>query len=953
MATYTQTNRPLSVTTPLGKDVLLLIGIQGREAISQLFELQLDLLAKTDADVAFDRIVGQSVTVSMPLPEGGTRYFNGIIRRFEQGGRNEDFGRFRAELVPEFWLWMKKVQSRIFQHLTIPDILKQVLNGLSVDFQIKGTYQPRDYCVQYRESDFAFASRLMEEEGIYYYFEHTADSHKLIVRDDPLQHADVTGPSSVIYEEVEGGLRKEQRVTDWTKTQKICSGKYTLWDHHFELTGQNLEAKESILAKVAAGKVDHKLTVGGNERLEIYEYPGAFAQRFDGVDKSGGPQPADVKKVFDDGKRTAKIRMEQEAASAVQIRGASGCEQFAAGHRFALTRHFDGDGKYLLTGVEHSARLGDVYRSGAESTYEYQNSFTAIPAALPYRPQRVTPKPVISGTQTATVVGMPGQEIFLDKYGRIKVQFPWDRQGKLNADSSCWLRVSQLWAGNGWGSFFWPRVGQEVVVTFEEGDPDRPIKSCTVKGKPARDFNQIIFHDEQDAEYLQLHSEKYVSVHNEHSQHEYMPATSFKVIGNSGMPTGSGGGGGLLSDLGSLPHWGGLHLESGSYQYVYGDNVQLVSRLWAPANNFQWFYGTNMQIVMDPMSFLIDYIPIVGPFLELFGVNGNLQATLGNNIQLSYGVAHQITRGPQLTYNTSHPLYQSGSTVEVEVANAISTLSLLASETGLILSCLAAKFQGQAPGTPPGAKDDAYQDTRNDLGAATNWIIGFIWGLVVILEQGIARLSSAAKLSDEAANLMAQGVMNPLAADQHISQATTNVTDSADLLSAAIQKSSGLLNLAQQVQAPGLNNYNEDHVFVAPSIGLIAIRDSSDPQVEKSSNIVIDAQGGDENGTVFINASEQTMISCGPTRIRQSQAGEIDVDAGPTPDGTIWLTCGLAGTGTSIRMTPTTMVLSIGLPGLGPSITITETGIMLQVGPMTAMLGPSGWTCPPNVPEIH
>jgi type VI secretion system secreted protein VgrG len=891
MATYTQTNRPLAVTTPLGKDVLLLVGIQGREAISQLFEFQLELLAKRDAAVAFDRIVGQRATLQLPLPTGGNRYFNGIIRRFEQGGRDPEFMHFWAELVPELWLWTKKVQSRVFQHLTVPDILKQVLDGLQLDVQIKGTFQPRDYCVQYRESDFAFASRLMEEEGIYYYFDHTADSHKLVICDDPLQHPDVADPSTVIYEEIAGGTRKEQRVTEWSKSQEVRSGKYTLFDHCFELTGQNLESQRPVQKTVMAGNVEHKLTAGGNDKLEIYEYPGGFAQRFDGVDKNGGPRPAELTKIFEDGKRTAKIRMEQESAAAVQIRGRSCCEQFAAAHRFSLTRHFDADGKYLLISIEHSARLGDAYRSGSEPTYLYENRFAGIPVGLPYRPPRCTPKPVISGTQTATVVGLPGQELFLDKYGRVKVQFPWDRQGKSNADSSCWLRVSQLWAGNGWGSFFWPRVGQEVVVAFEDGDPDRPlvigsvynnthmppyelpkagvlagIKSCTVRGAATCNYNQILFDDEQGDEYLQLHSEKYVAIHNEHTQHEFMPATNFRVVGNPGVPKGSGGGGGLLQDI-VIGAWhpGASHVESGQYQYIFGDNVQMVSRSLLPSNNLQWVYGTNIQGVFDPLSLVADAIPGLGPVVELFGVNGSLQTTYGNNLQCFYGVGSQVTRGPQINYATNPLIYVGGTAWETAIAIAVHTLALLAAVTGIVLTAQASQIQVSTQ----------YPEGRNDLGSTTNWVIGLIWGLIVVLEQGASRLFPGKGLSQEALQLVSQGLTNPQNSSLHVKQATQNLTESASLLLAALMKPSDMLSSTRSSTSTFIDSHTNELAFVGPGVRIVAVRDPSDEDANKGSDIVIDAEGSNNDGSVLINASKELVLACGPGRLIMKSDGTI------------------------------------------------------------------------------
>ncbi|TMQ32333.1 MAG: type VI secretion system tip protein VgrG, partial [Planctomycetota bacterium] len=234
-------------------------------------------------------------------------------------------------------------------------------------------------------------------------------------------------------------------------------------------------ADKTIADSVQAGTVNHKEKVANNERLEIYDFPGEYAQRFDGIDKGGGEQPAELQKIFEDNKRTVGIRMQEETAPGIIINGESTCRQFVSGHKFSLTRHFNADGPYLLTTVQHLASSTVDYRSEDKAGYRYENSFTAIPFAQPYRPRRVTPKPFVQGTQTAYVVGPAGEEIFTDKYGRVKVQFHWDREGKNNADSSCWVRVAQVWAGKRWGASFWPRIGQEVIVAFQEGDPDQPI----------------------------------------------------------------------------------------------------------------------------------------------------------------------------------------------------------------------------------------------------------------------------------------------------------------------------------------------------------------------------------------------------------------------------------------------------------------------------------------------
>lgn len=472
---YTQAGRRLVVKTPLGKDDLLLSGFSGHEAISQPFFFQLECVAENAKTIPFDGLLGQKVTVEISLPGGSKRFINGSCLRVAQGARDATFTRYLLDLVPEAFLLSRKTQSRIFQHLSIPDILKKVLKGFPVTWEIQGTFHPRDYCVQYRESDFAFASRLMEEEGIYYFFKHSDGSHTMVVANSPGSHSDVSpGPSNLIFEAVGGGTREEDRVNAWEKAQELKSSKVMLWDHCFELPHKHLEAPSPIQGSVAAGKSSHKLQLGANAPLELYDFPGAYAQRFDGINKGGGEQPAEIQKIFQDNSRTADLRMQSEAAASVLVHAASNCRQIVSGHKFTLQRHFEGDGSWVVYQVGHTAsEAADVHSGGGGFTY--RNHFSCFPVALPFRPPRVTPIPTVRGSQTAVVVGPPGEEIFTDKYGRVKVQFHWDREGKSDTDSSCWVRVGQPIAGRRWGASFWPRIGQEVIVDFLEGDPDQPI----------------------------------------------------------------------------------------------------------------------------------------------------------------------------------------------------------------------------------------------------------------------------------------------------------------------------------------------------------------------------------------------------------------------------------------------------------------------------------------------
>jgi type VI secretion system secreted protein VgrG len=476
VATYTQKHRQLEITTPLGPNVLLLTGFTGREAISQLFEFRLTLLAENHRTIAFDKLLGQPVTVRLALSANSNRYFHGIVSRFSQGQRDADFTRYTAHVVPQLWLLTKKSQCRTFQHQSVPEILKAVLAGLPTDFHgIQGKFHSRDYCVQYRETDYAFVSRLMEEEGIYYFFKHTDEGHTMYLANSPDGHPEVPRQPNVVYDAVEGGIREDFRVTSWEKVQEVRSGKVSLRDHTFEVPRSRLEAARNIVRDVMAGKVIHSMEVGNNSALELHDFPGGYAGRFDGVEPGGSERPNDVERAFDDSERTASIRMQQEAAQGLVIRAAGNCRHFVSGHRFMLEHHFDADGPYVITSIEHDAEVINNYRTGDAPKFDYVNRFSCIPLSLPFRPQRVTPRPRVEGTQTATVVGPKGEEIFCDKYGRVKVQFHWDRHGKFDAASSCWARVATSWAGSKWGLIHIPRIGQEVVVDFLEGNPDEPI----------------------------------------------------------------------------------------------------------------------------------------------------------------------------------------------------------------------------------------------------------------------------------------------------------------------------------------------------------------------------------------------------------------------------------------------------------------------------------------------
>ena len=471
----------LDLTKSLGPDKLLLSQFTGYEALNQLFQFELHLLAENATTIDFDKLIGQNVSFGVKGTDDSLepRNFDGIVTEFSQGARDSEFTQYTMKIVPEVWKLTRQVRSRIFQHIKIPDLLKQLFEGFDVAQEL-GDYEPREYITQYQESDFAFASRLMEEEGIYYFFRFTQGAHKLVLADTPQSHSDIPGDPKVIFEANESGVRDEERIGEWRKEQIWDSGKYTLWDHNFQKPHKHLEAEKIVIDKVQVGKVSHKLKLAGNENLEVLEQPGRYALRFDGINKNAGEQPDELGKIFQDNKRTTELRMELVESRMIEIKGAGNCRQLTAGHKFTLQRHFSGDGKYLIKAVQHHAREGS-FRSDDEKDTEnyYGNTFSAQPFELPYRPARTTPRPVIAGPLSAVVVGLTDEGIFTDKYGRVKVKFMWDPMPDTT-DTSCWMRVATSWAGQNWGSIHIPRVGQEVIVSFTGGDPDAPLVTGSV-----------------------------------------------------------------------------------------------------------------------------------------------------------------------------------------------------------------------------------------------------------------------------------------------------------------------------------------------------------------------------------------------------------------------------------------------------------------------------------------
>ncbi len=533
MPEYTQENRQIQIITPLGKDELLLTGFSGQEGVSRLFSFDLQMLSE-NRSVKLEDLVGKKATIRTTLPDGTERFVNGIVSSFAQGGSTmmgdgtnlKIFAQYTATLVPWLWMLTRTSDCRIFQEMSVPDILDKIFNDSGfTDYKnnLQGSFEPREYCVQYRETDFNFASRLMEEEGIFYYFEHEEDKHTLILANSPNDFKPCPLQAKVSYKSIAGQDRDDDVITDFVMSQEVRPGGYAIKDFNFE------QPKSDLTTKVE-GK--------GAANFEIYDYPGEFKTR-------------------SEGERLVGIRVQEEETPQIVINGSSTCRGLVSGYRFELQDHYrrDFNKSYVLTSVYHSADNNEAYRSddAGEAAMDYYNTFQCVVHPTPFRPTRMTPVPVVQGTQTAMVTGPSGEEIYTDKYGRVKVQFHWDREGQYDEKSSCWIRVSSTWAGKGWGQISIPRIGQEVIVDFLEGDPDRPIivgrvyngesmppynlpdemtKSTikTYSSKGGGGFNEFRFEDKKGSEQVFIHAEKDTDFRVKNDQREWIGRDSHEII---------------------------------------------------------------------------------------------------------------------------------------------------------------------------------------------------------------------------------------------------------------------------------------------------------------------------------------------------------------------------------------------------------------------------------------
>jgi type VI secretion system secreted protein VgrG len=532
----TQAHRQIAVSTPLGPDVLLLRSFSGSEEMSRLFRFQLEMFSEEDwIDPA--SIVGKRISFRVVRGDNDKdRHFNGFVCRFRAGDRDYGFRRYFAEVVPWLWFLTQTSDCRIFQDMMVSDIITKIFDdhGFSdYELRLEGSYSTWEYCVQYRESDFNFVSRLMEQEGIFYYFRHEQDKHKLILGDSPQAYFDCD-ESKVDYVFSEKSQRRDG-VTTWEHQFEFISGKWAQTDYNFI---DHPAKSERTPAKHLLRNANTVVRIPGVEKYELYDYPGEF--------ETPGESSS-----------YTKLRMEEEETPHDVANGSSTCKTFTVGGKFTFENHDCETEKgktFVITSLQHSAVEPATYEGGEGVVFDYSNSFTCIPSRVVFRPERSTPKPVIQGSQTAVVSGPDGEEIFVDKYGRIKVQFFWDREGTRNDKTSCWIRTSQVAAGKNWGAMFIPRIGQEVIVSYLEGDPDRPlvtgvlynsdqmppytlpdektksyIKTNSSKGGDG--YNELRFEDKAGSEQIFMHAQRNIDVRVLNDSMERIFGNRHQIIG--------------------------------------------------------------------------------------------------------------------------------------------------------------------------------------------------------------------------------------------------------------------------------------------------------------------------------------------------------------------------------------------------------------------------------------
>ncbi|AIY42718.1 VgrG protein [Collimonas arenae] len=514
---FNQDRRLVRIKTPLDADLLLVHRLHGSEALSKPFDLTLELLSPYD-QLELKQLVGQPVLLTMQT-RSGERHFHGFVKEFARTGSDGGMAVYQAQLAPWFSFLDYASNCRVFQDLSVLDIAQRVFQKYNqlADYRfdlIASRYPKLSYCVQYNESDFSFVSRLLEDAGIYYSFEHSESGHKLVLADDSTQCLPLEENATVRFQPNQE-LKASDVLDDWQPRRRIGTTVHSLKSFDFKQPRNPLAAEQ----KTDAPR-------GSLPQFERYAYDGSARYGNSAI-----------------GEQLTAVRAEEAGWQTKLFEGAGTNRELVAGRYFDLQGHFEHESsdiaehRFIALQVTHDARNNFSNDFSDVQDCVYRAGVTALRRKIPFRPLRDTARPRMPGPQTATVVGPKGEEIWADKYGRVKLQFHWDRQGQFNDQSSCWVRVASPWAGSGMGGVSAPRIGQEVVVDFLDGNPDRPIitgrvynadnmppfgqevsgmRSKTVRGGG---FNEVTMHDSAGGELLNMHAQRdmAVTVLNDHN----------------------------------------------------------------------------------------------------------------------------------------------------------------------------------------------------------------------------------------------------------------------------------------------------------------------------------------------------------------------------------------------------------------------------------------------------
>ena len=553
MAGFSQQNSPLQVFTPLPVDTLVATRLTGREEMGDTYRFTVELIAPVGTSIDISSLAGAFAGVQLTLPGGAMRAYHGIISEFWQKDSDSIFDRYAMVLRPRTALLELVKQSRVFQGQSANQIFQALLEPLKTPdgWQSQNLVTPlpeRVYCTQYRETDLQFLRRLCSESGVTYFWSHTTSNHSITLTDNTSIHAVPLG--TVPYKPQSGGTANEVVISSWQVGLRQCPPAVQVRGSQYQIFNQDLQSNCPVPVTVQAGTLNLNTVQG----IAPWQQDELSASRFfDSVTPSGGDNPNAITNIYTTQTSQSEVGARAAAAGSVRAFAKGNCCQLTPGHSFRLTGHPNQDGEWLVLAAEHTVEVEGRFWAGEPTALKAEVRAECAPLSLRQAIWPLLPRPAIAGVLTGIVIGPQGNEMFIDKYGRVQVRFWWDRD---NSATSCWIRVAQSWAGNGWGACFWPRVGHEVVVAFENGDPDRPIivgsvynstnmppyalpsnqyiagwKSLTQGGDPSKNFHQIFMSDESDAAVVHIHAESMFIANQEAQQVTQRPVLSIDQQG--------------------------------------------------------------------------------------------------------------------------------------------------------------------------------------------------------------------------------------------------------------------------------------------------------------------------------------------------------------------------------------------------------------------------------------